>query len=396
MILRSVRLYHYRNYSEIEVNFSDHINVIVGENAQGKTNLLEGLFFLSRGYSHRTAKTADLVQFDEPGFFIEAVVEQRNVRHKISVRYENRKKILTVDGKRAKRKQVLGHLYTAILFEPDDLRIVKAGPEKRRRFMNEEIAGSMPGYMASLRNYSRALQQRNALLKDLRRYPSMRSLLDGWDNQLAEFGSKIVAYRLDYLKRLNKIAKKLHSILSSGKENLSLYYQNNLIESYTDPITVKKIFRDKLKSSLESDIERGSTQFGPHVDDIVVCINGRAARKYASQGQQRTAAISLKLSQIDIYKEITGDYPVVLLDDILSELDAERQENILSILGRNQAFITCTDSGFSDYYKEKKIIPIHNGSILSSVEGSGSGYPLSRSEGDYVAEPTEIDDINAE
>ncbi len=363
MIIKALRLNHFRNYQEEVFHFSDHINVITGSNAQGKTNLLEGLFFLSRGYSHRALTVSDMASFESDHFFIQADLMKETVHHKICITYQNKKKSLTVDDKKEKSHQRVLKIYNTILFEPDDLRIVKAGPEKRRRFMNEEISGMLPGYLPVLKKYRKVLAQRNALLKNIRYSPSMRPLLAGWNEQLVDYGVKLMAYRLDYLKQLNRSAKALHDVLSSNREQLSLYYQDNVIDRFVQMEAMRDAFMEKLQTSETKDIERGTTHFGPHVDDIIVKIDGRDARKYASQGQQRTAAIALKLSQMDIYHELTGDYPVVLLDDILSELDAHRQQNILSILGRSQAFITCTDSHFAGYYEEanKKIIHISDG-----------------------------------
>lgn len=191
----------------------------------------------------------------------------------------------------------------------------------------------------------------------------MASLLDTWDGQLAEAGARVMTYRLSYLKQLNQVARKLHGELSSGAEKLALFYQNNLIDHFVEREAIEAVFRQRLTEGRGEDIKRGSTQYGPHVDDIVVHIDGREARKYASQGQQRTAAVALKLSQMDIYHAVNGDYPVVLLDDILSELDERRQENILSVLDRSQSFITCTDSSFANRYPEerRRIIRIQDG-----------------------------------
>lgn len=363
MIITDLSLNAFRNYAHETFHFSPHINVITGENAQGKTNLLESLFYLSRGYSHRAGKTADLVSFGKDGFFISAEVSREAIHHTVQIKYENRRKTLKVDGKKEKSHASAGKIIHTILFEPDDLRIVKAGPEKRRRFLNEELSGHKPAYLPVLKKYRKVLLQRNALLKEIKYAPSMTSLLDGWDEQLADLGTKLMVYRLSYLKRLDGVARRLHETLSDHKEKLSLFYRNNLIDRMQDADAIRTHFKERLTASRKDDIRRGSTTYGPHVDDIIVHINGRDAKKYGSQGQMRTAAVALKLSQIEIYHEATGDLPIVLLDDILSELDAVRQEKILDILGRTQAFITCTDSGFAGRYPDdmKQIITIKNG-----------------------------------
>jgi len=362
MIIQSLRLVDFRNYESADFTFSDQVNVITGANAQGKTNLLEALFFLSRGYSHRASSAADLKRFDSDHFLIKGQILKEDIGHDITVKYAAGKRETLLDGKK-KSPSTLSPVLGVLLFEPDDLRIVKAGPDKRRRFMDEEISGAMPGYLPVLKKYRRILAQRNALLKEIAYSASMASLLDTWDGQLAETGARVMTYRLSYLKQLNQVARKLHSELSSGAEKLALFYQNNLIDHFVEREAIEAVFRQRLTEGRNEDIKRGSTQYGPHVDDIVVHINGREARKYASQGQQRTAAVALKLSQMDIYHAVNGDYPVVLLDDILSELDERRQENILSVLDRSQSFITCTDSSFANRYPEerRRIIRIQDG-----------------------------------
>jgi DNA replication and repair protein RecF len=366
MIVTGLTLRRFRNYSEETFDFSPRINVITGDNAQGKTNLLEGLFLLSRGYSHRTHHMADLAMQGEkaPGrFAIEAEVTAHQTRHRLALLMKSSSKEWVVDGHKGRRQRDVHRLMHTILFEPDDLRIVKAGPARRRQFINEEISGYLPGYLPVLKTYKKTLSQRNALLKEVRRSPSAAVLLDGWDAQLVESGTKLVRYRLAYLKRLNETARPLHASLSDHKETLNLAYSSNLIDQAADEHAIQACFEAKLKASRSRDIERGTTGYGPHVDDLSILIDGMEARKFASQGQQRTAAIALKLSQIAIYQKIAGESPIVLLDDILSELDDVRQEKILEILGQTQAFITCTDSRFSDRYPEamKKIITISHG-----------------------------------
>ena len=236
--------------------------------------------------------------------------------------------------------------------------------------MNNEISGFKPNYPYILKNYAKIHNQRNALLKEIKYDSTLALTLDSWDEQLVKYGSMLMRYRIDYLRRLNVKARELHRELSGGQEELVLFYQNNVLENPQEFSDLERIFREKLQVSRQEDIARGSTTYGPHVDDIMIHLNGKDAKKYGSQGQQRTAAISLKLSQIEIYRESTGDYPVVLLDDILSELDDRRQRNILSILGKTQAFITCTDPAFIEHYSElpSKILKIEDGRQLNKIE----------------------------
>ena len=230
----------------------------------------------------------------------------------------------------------------------DDLKIVKEGPDKRRRFLNQEIAGFRPEYHYLLRDYEKILNQRNSLLKSIHYEPSLITTLDVWDEQLIQTGVRLMNHRIRYLHRLNREANNLHQTLSLGKENLSLSYLNNIIDSLEELSEIKNLYQKKLESSREDEISRGATIYGPHVDDMIIQINGKDARRYGSQGQQRSAAIALKLSQIEIYYDNTGAYPVVLLDDIFSELDEHRRKSILALLNKTQAFITCTEDIFND------------------------------------------------
>lgn len=363
MILSRLHLVNYRNYSEESFEFSPGVNVICGKNAQGKTNLLESIYLLSRGYSHKTGTLSDMIGFDKDGFFVEGTVDGETGRNMLSVKLSGKKKTTALNRKNESRRDAILKVLNTILFEPDDLKIVKDGPEKRRRFMNNEISGFRPHYQYILKNYTKIHSQRNALLKEIKYDRTLAATLDSWDEQLIKYGAPLMRYRIDYLHRLNRRARELHRELSGGLEEMTLFYQNNLLKELEDTERIETIFRDQLRISRQTDIAKGATTYGPHVDDLMIKLNGRDAKKYGSQGQQRTAAISLKLSQIEIYREGTGDYPVVLLDDILSELDDKRQRNILSILGKTQSFITCTDSRFIENYSgvPVKVIGIENG-----------------------------------
>ncbi|MBC3888480.1 DNA replication/repair protein RecF [Acetobacterium paludosum] len=363
MFIEEIKLINYRNYENECIKTQEGINVIMGENAQGKTNLIEAMFFLSRGYSHRASNVAELAQWDHDDFFMSARVVSEGVKHTLTAKSHLGKRQFLLDGKVRKRDKING-IFNTILFEPDDLKIVKEGPDKRRRFLNQEISGFRPEYHYLLRDYEKILNQRNMLLKNIRYEPSLETTLDVWDEQLVEVGTRLMNHRIRYLHRLNREANILHKILSQEKEILSLYYQNNIIDSLEDMKEIKSIFKNKMKSSREEEILRGSTIYGPHVDDIIIQINGKDARRYGSQGQQRSAAISLKLSQIEIYFDNTGEYPVVLLDDIFSELDENRRKSIIKLLNKTQAFITCTEDLFTsadEIQKTKHIIEIHQG-----------------------------------
>jgi len=365
MFIEDLQLIHFRNYENELIAFEKGINVIVGENAQGKTNLIEAMFFLSRGYSHRASNVLELAKWEHHDFFINAHVVSASVKHKITIKNYDKKRQISLDDKPGKRDKING-IFNTILFEPDDLKIVKEGPDKRRRFLNQEISGFRPEYHYLLRDYEKVLNQRNTLLKNIHYEPSLKATLSVWDEQLVSIGTRLMNHRIRYLHRLNKEAGILHKTLSQGKEKLTLYYQNNIIDSLADVSMLKNIFRQRLEGCQEEEIKRGSTIYGPHVDDILIEINGKDARRYGSQGQQRSAAISLKLSQIEIYYENTGEYPVVLLDDIFSELDENRQRSIIKLLKKTQAFITCTEDVIKEFDEmplKKNVINIHQGKV---------------------------------
>ena len=361
MFIEELKLIHYRNYENELITPQKGINIIKGENAQGKTNLIEAMFFLSRGYSHRASNVAELAQWDHDDFFMNARVVSEGVKHVLSAKSHQGKRQFLLDGKVKKRDKING-IFNTILFEPDDLKIVKEGPDKRRRFLNQEISGFRPEYHYILRDYEKILNQRNSLLKNIHYEPSLKTTLDVWDEQLIQTGVRLMNHRIRYLHRLNREANNLHKILSLGKETLSLFYLNNIIDTMEELSEIKNIFKKRLESSREEEISRGATIYGPHVDDMIIQINGKDARRYGSQGQQRSAAISLKLSQIEIYYDNTGEYPVVLLDDIFSELDEHRRKNILSLLNKTQAFITCTEDILDDgQLIDRNIIEIQQG-----------------------------------
>jgi len=365
MFIEDLKLIHFRNYEHEVINFEKGINVVVGENAQGKTNLIEAMFFLSRGYSHRASNLSELAQWEQDDFFINAHVVSDGVKHKITMKSNQGKRQILLDEKTGKRDRI-NRIFNTILFEPEDLKIVKEGPDKRRRFLNQEISGFRPEYHYLLRDYEKVLNQRNTLLKNINYQPSLRATLSVWDEQLVSIGTRLMNHRIRYLHRLNKEAGVIHKILSHGNENLTLYYQNNIIASLEDASRLKNIFKQRLEGCREEEIQRGSTIYGPHVDDILIEINGKDARRYGSQGQQRSAAISLKLSQIEIYYENTGEYPVVLLDDIFSELDERRRQSIIKLLNKTQAFITCTEDVIrqgDEMPFKKNVIHIHQGKV---------------------------------
>ncbi|WKY47755.1 DNA replication/repair protein RecF [Eubacteriaceae bacterium ES3] len=361
MYIKKLSLIQYRNYINESFNFSPGLNIIVGENAQGKTNLIESMYVLSRGYSHRGSSVTELTHFEKSDFSVKATIINDQVSHELSLKNIDGKKKFLLNGKSTDREKI-NRVLTTILFEPGDLKIVKEGPDKRRRFLNEEISGFNPQYHYLIKNYEKVLMQRNQLLKNITYQPSLSTTLPIWNEQLIDLGIRIIRQRVAYLHRLNREAGSLYQVLSEGRENLSLYYHNNIIDSLDELNQVKEKFFQKLKTYEDEEIKKGSTIFGPHVDDMLIQINNKDARRFGSQGQQRSAAIALKLSQIKIVQSQTGFYPVVLLDDIFSELDEKRRKNILRLIESNQSFITGTED-ISEELK-RNVINIRNGKEL--------------------------------
>ena len=384
MEIKQLQLIHYRNYEKSSFEFSEGTNIIFGKNGQGKTNLLESVFVLCRGYSHRSGRLADLIRFGDDSMGISSSFKTGSTSHRLRLTVIQGRKKWELDGKTESGFAKIGRLAGCILFEPDDLEIVKSGPERRRAFINEELSGLNPVYRATYRTFEKVRSQRNALLKDIRfkKIPAdqARALLAPWDQQLTNAAENVFRERAEYLLKLNREAKKLHERLSGTGEKLSLEYQSNVFSGFDELPRIRQVYLHKLEENLTSDIERGYTAAGPHADELVVKIDGVPARQFASQGQQRTAAISLKLAHIALYREKNGEAPVVLLDDILSELDEGRQRNLLSVLSGVQSFITCTDPAFADVIAE--------GTARVCEEGSGQDIRKFRiNSGELIPKP---------
>lgn len=370
MNINRMRLINYRNYKDVSPNFSPGINIIYGDNGQGKTNLLESIFLMTRGYSHRASSIKELIGFNSDTMYCAAEFRTNEINHNLSLKAVNGKKGWKLDGRSEASFSKIQSKTGCIIFEPDDLDIVKGSPETRRRFINWELSGLVPNYRVVLREYERVRQQRNALLKQSRlnntSVNDLRSILTPWNEQLINSAAKIYNYRQRYLDSLTKKAEVFHTNLSGTNEKLSLNYNTNVFNQSIPLKTdlIKEEYREILDRELQNDLERGFTRKGPHNDELDILINNHPARLYASQGQQRTAAISLKLAHIDLYKEHLDILPIVLLDDILSELDDSRQKNILSVLEGTQTFITCTNPSFSSHLgSEINKIHIKNGTI---------------------------------
>lgn len=367
MYIEKLRLLNFRNYKEQEIGFSEKGNVIIGENAQGKTNIIEAIYVCAVGKSHRAEKESELINFGENGYFIEINLKKKERNYKIEIGFNsNKEKRVKAGGVELTRiGELLGKL-VVVMFSPDDLKIVKEGPAFRRRFLDILICQMKSAYLFDLQQYYRVLNQRNVLLKQIKEDYKKQDLIDVWDEKLAEFGSKIILNRLVFNSKIEEKAKKIHYNLTSNKEELKVKYICSFIKDIKDTnINIKKEFEEGLRKSRGVDVKRGFTGIGPHRDDIYLSIENLEAGKYGSQGQQRTAALSLKLAELEIFREEIEENPVLLLDDVFSELDEKRRDYLKDYIKDIQFFITSADENDLKLKKEGiKIIKIENGKIL--------------------------------
>lgn len=349
MRIRRLRLYEYRNYEQAALDPASGVTVLYGANAQGKTNIIEAIHLCCVGRSHRTSKDAELVRWGKQAAQVSLEVSRREGAEEVSVRIstdERRKKTIKINGTPVQRiGELMGHV-NAVLFSPEDLRIVKEGPDGRRRFLDMEISQLQPAYFYALQRYHRALNQRNGLLRQLSMDHSKQLLdtLDEWDALLVDAGAHVISRRIEYLKRLDEVARNIHLTLSSGKEKLHLTYQGRVQDGGE--------FAALLRAARADDLRRATTTIGPHRDDYRIRLNARDAKAFASQGQQRTIALSLKLAEIEVMHEILGEWPILLLDDVMSELDVTRRQMLLTRIENVQTLITCThlsDLGGAEY-----------------------------------------------
>lgn len=334
MIIKSLELADYRNYNSLTMEFDSGTNILYGDNAQGKTNILEAIFLAATTKSHKGSKDREIVNFDREEAHIRTYVEKEGIETRVDMHLrKSGSKGIAVDGQKLKKAADLLGICNVVFFSPEDLGIIKNGPSERRRFVDMELCQLDKFYLYNLNHYNKIVNQRNKLLKDMYLNPQLKDTLGIWDMQLVSFGSKIIERRKIFAEQLNEIIYGIHKKLSGDKENIKIVYE---------PDVEIEDFEEKLKNSQERDIKAKMTSVGPHRDDFSFMEGSIDIRKYGSQGQQRTAALSLKLSEIELVKKIAKDTPVLLLDDVLSELDSNRQNYLLNSIGDIQTIITCT------------------------------------------------------
>jgi DNA replication and repair protein RecF len=357
LFVKNIRLKNFRNYHYLDLEFSKMLNVIYGENAQGKTNILESIFLCASGRSHRTSKDAELVMVGEEGYIIELIIQRMDREIKIQIYYDlkARKKIKINEIPIKKIGNLIGNL-NAVIFSPDDLDIIKGGPSVRRRFLDMTISQIKPSYFYDLQQYAKILSNRNYLLKEIQIKRSLLDTLDVWSKNLANVGSRIIIARKNFIRNMNVKIAKNHSKLTAGKETLELKYKPSVeISNLENEEEVAEAFLKILRKERQKEIQKAITFYGPHRDDYDLMLNRMDVKLFGSQGQQRTSILSIKLSEVDIMKEETGEYPILLLDDVMSELDSSRQEFLLNSISKVQVFVTCTDSSI---FKDRNVSDI--------------------------------------
>jgi DNA replication and repair protein RecF len=339
MIIESMELQHYRNYPALQISFDPGTNIFYGDNAQGKTNALEAVYVCCTTKSHRVSRDKDLIRFGQEEAHIKLQVKKDNVSYRIDMHLKkNKPKGIAVNGIPIRKASELFGIANVVFFSPEDLNIIKNGPSERRRFLDLELCQVNKLYVHNLVNYNKILMQRNKCLKDLSFRPEYESTLEIWDEQLIRYGLPLMEYRKQFIDQLNRLIEVVHGKLTGKKEHLVLSYEPNVQPEEFSAVLVK---------NRESDKKQKTTLSGPHRDDMSFFINQIDIRKFGSQGQQRSAALSLKLSEIELVRELIHDYPILLLDDVLSELDRGRQNHLLNSINHIQTMITCT--GLDDF-----------------------------------------------
>ena len=334
MWIKKLKLNNFRNYQFQEIEFDKNINIIYGENAQGKTNIIESIFLSSVGKSFRTNKEKELIKFNENFCDVEIDYEKSDRDGNIKIDISNKKNIFINKIKIKKLSELLGNIHT-VIFTPDDINILKGGPENRRKFLNIMISQLRPKYMHIYSLYNKALEERNNYLKKIKQENVSEELLEIWDEQLISYGKIIAEYRKEFIDKIKNKIKIIHKNITGEKEEIKIKYITDCLDEI--------YFRDLLKQRRKLDIIKGYTTRGIHRDDFQIFINDILVNVYGSQGQHRTAILSLKISELQVVNDEIDENPILLLDDFMSELDENRRSNFIENIKDTQVIITCTD-----------------------------------------------------
>ncbi|MGN0996599.1 MAG: DNA replication/repair protein RecF [Candidatus Ventricola sp.] len=364
MRVTQLSLSQFRNYEQALIEPSEGVTVFTGPNAQGKTNLLEALHLCCLGRSHRTPRDEELIRWGEPAARVRLRAERSDGTHEVTIllsRSAKKKKTVRIGARQAERiGELFGHV-CGVLFSPEDLTIVKSGPAERRRFIDMQLSQLRPAYFYALQRAARVLNQRNALLREIAKNGALLPTLDAWDEQLALVGADIARSRREAIAQLSEDAAAAHASLTGGRETLRLWYISQTAESGD----IAGALLGRLRAARQEDLRRCTTCVGIHRDDIGIAINGREARTFASQGQQRSAVLALKLAQLDMAARETGEAPILMLDDVMSELDPERRRQLIERIDRVQTFVTCTDLSDLAGAKQGAVYHVENGTLTA-------------------------------
>ena len=357
MYFKEIDLTNFRNYENQRIDFHHKVNIIIGENAQGKTNILEAVYLSGTTKSHRGSKDRDMIRFGEEESHIEVMVKKNEMTYQIDLHLKkNSPKGIAINKIPIRKASELFGIVNIVFFSPEDLNIIKNGPSERRRFIDLELSQLDKIYLKNLSNYNRIINQRNHLLKEIQYQKDLIQTLEIWDMQLVTYGNAIIERRKIFIDEINKIVSSIHKKLTGERENIQLIYE---------PSIGSMSLEQALMKNREKDMKIKSTSVGPHRDDICFKNGSLDLRRFGSQGQQRTAALSLKLSEIELVKKVINDTPVLLLDDVLSELDKHRQNYLLDSIHDIQTLITCT--GVEEFVNHRfsinKVFHVQNGQV---------------------------------
>lgn len=362
MIIKSIELSNFRNYESLDLDFDYGTNILYGNNAQGKTNILEAVSVSGTTRSHKGSKDKEMIRFGEEEAHIKTVVNKKDMDYQIDVHMKkNKTKGIAVNKVPLKKASELFGILNIVFFSPEDLNIIKNGPSERRRFLDSELCQLDKIYLSDLAKYNKILNQRNKLLKDMVFRPDLKETLPIWDAQLIDYGKRIIKRRKSFVDELNEIVFDIQKQISGEKEELVLKYEPNIDDAF---------FHDELNRAKERDMRFCQTSVGPHRDDMQFSVFDVDIRKYGSQGQQRTSALSLKLAEIELVKRNINETPILLLDDVLSELDSSRQNYLLNSIHDIQTIITCTglDEFIKNRFKIDKIFNVVEGVVTEKTE----------------------------
>jgi len=378
LYFKKIRLKNYRNFSNLSIEFDSNLNIFIGNNAQGKTNLLEGINLIVKGGSYRTKEDKEVINWNSESSYLFGEINKDDENIQVALALEKKsedfyknKLVKTIKiNQNIQKKTVLNKEFKGVVFSPEHLQIIKGAPSLRRKFLDEQISQIYPLYHRYLSEYYRILGHRNNILKKEINQKKKREQFLMWDPRLIERGSFLILTRIKFIKKINRLAHKFHQKITKEKENIKLTYQSNILKGQEENISsINKEFKDKLKEHREKEIEQRTTLLGPHRDDFSVYINGFNIASYGSQGQQRTAVLSLKLSELELIKEKERVYPIFFLDDVMSELDEDRRHFLLGLIidKKVQTFITSINLDyFNSNIKEKgRIFKIKEGKIIN-------------------------------